>query len=164
MGRKKNDRESQREQNSDRSMNADSRNAESRNESLESMNGMETDRAERTMSAGSHGDAQAGDEGVDDPAMSRAHRDDMSTTRMHGDKLGVGNRESMSASEGGQREESQRSNRTEKRANDEKFDNAEDFTGRGAQKEGSGDSAEGTGYTKDRTSNTDDNSAGNPLS
>jgi hypothetical protein len=132
MGRKKMDRANTGEQNNEnrRGMNADSR-----NESLQSENGMESDRAERTMSAGSHGDAQAGDEGLDDPAMSRAHRDDMSATPMQGDEL-----ES-------QRMQSQRSERTQQRANDERFDNAEDFSGQGGQKEGADRNAEGTGYT-----------------
>ena len=140
-------------------------------ESTPSVPGMEADRAERTSSAGAHGDARAGDEGVDDAAMSRVRRDDMSATPMHGDRLAgdmsedmnedisAGNR--MSAS---QRDQSQRSTRTEERANDEEFDNAQDFTGEGGQKEGSHRSGqEGTGYTRER-SNTDDSSPGNPLS
>jgi hypothetical protein len=134
MGRKKMDRANSGEQNNEtrRGMSADSR-----NESLESENGMESDRAERTMTAGARGDAQAGDEGLDDPAMSRSHRDDMSATPMQGDKL-----ES-------QRMQSQRSERTQQRANDERFDNAEEFSGQGGQKEGSDRNAEGTGYTSD---------------
>lgn len=132
MGKKKTERATTGEQN-----NRDSRsmNAESRNESLESENGMESDRAERTQGAGSHGDAQSGDEGVDDPAMSRAHRDDMSATPLQGDELK------------NQRMQSQRSERTQQRANDERFDNAEEFSGQGGQKEGADSKAEGTGYT-----------------
>ena len=139
MGRKKLDRASQREQN---------------NESLESVSGMETDRAERVMSAGSHGDAQSGDEGLDDPALSRGHRDDMSREPMHGDSLRRGSEElteeseSESLEESEQRMASQRSQRTDKRANDERFDNATDFNGRASQKEGSDRQGEGTGYTE----------------
>jgi hypothetical protein len=172
MGRKKMDRANSGEERNSRSMDASSR-----NESFESTRGMENDRAERTMSAGTHGDAQAGDEGLDDPAMSRAHRDDMSATRMHGDKLGAGqstdalssldSEEAMSANDrsaqSGQQEKSQRSNRTGKRANDERYDNAEGFSGQGGQRENSDRNAEGTGYTGDDDSNTDDSSAGNPL-
>jgi hypothetical protein len=139
MGRKNIDRASEREQN---------------NESLENVSGMETDRAERVMSAGSHGDAQAGDEGLDDPALSRGHRDDMTSQPMHGDSLRRGSEElaeeseSESLEESDQRMASQRSQRTDKRANDERFDNADDFNGRGGQKEGSDQNAEGTGYTE----------------
>ena len=86
----------------------------------------------------SHGDQNSGDEGVDDPAMSATHRDDMTETPMQGDKL---------EEEQNQRMESQRSQRTEERSNDERWDDASDFSGRGDQKEGAED-AEGTGYTK----------------
>ena len=134
MGRKKNDRANQREEN---------------NESLQTERGMENDRAERVMSAGSRGDANAGDEGLDDPALSRAHRDDMSASRMQGDKLNRSSeRMTETSEESVQRQASQRSQRTEERANDERFDNAEDFSGQGSQKEGSDRNAEGTGYTE----------------
>lgn len=132
MPRKKKDRANIGEQN-------DSRNMTSQDEGVESlgqMNGMEADRAERTRGAGSHGDAQAGDEGVDDPAMGAVHRDDMTETPMQGDSL-----------DRSQRMQSQRSERTMERSNDERWDDASDFSGRGDQKEGSSD-AEGTGYTK----------------
>ena len=137
MGRKKNSRANERERN-DRRMTMQERS----NESFASESGMESDRADRVRSAGARGDAQAGDEGVDDPAMSAAHRDDMTETPMHGDRL----------REQGQRMESQRSRRTNQRANDERFDDASDFSGRGGQKEGSRMGAsrrEGTGYTED---------------
>jgi hypothetical protein len=137
MDRKANDRASHGERTNDRS---DRMNEES--ESLGSVNGMEAGRAERTRSAGAHGDAQAGDEGVDDPSMSRTHRDDMSTTPAHGDRL-------KSSEKSSQRDASQRSRRTEGRANDERFDNATDFGGQGGQKEGPSEEAEGTGYTDD---------------
>jgi hypothetical protein len=141
MGRKKMDRANLGEQDSN-----------SRNESVESVSGMENDRAERTMSAGSHGDAQAGDEGLDDPAISRAHRDDMSASGMHGDKL-----------TDSQRAMSQRSRRTNQRANDERFDNADDFSGQGAQRGNDVEDAEGTGYTGPERANTDDSDSNNPL-
>jgi hypothetical protein len=60
----------------------------------------------------------------------------------------------------GNRMQSQRSRRTQKRANDERWDNADRFSGKGDQREGSAN-PEGTGY-RDR-SNTDDSSTGNPL-
>ena len=133
MPRKKNSRANMGEQN-------DSRNMTSQDEGVESLSqtsGMEADRAERTSGAGSHGDAHAGDEGVDDPSMGAVHRDDMTETPMHGDRL----------AEGSQRMQSQRSDRTMERSNDERWDEASEFSGRGDQKEGSSD-AEGTGYTK----------------
>src|SRR5687768_340000 len=121
------------------------------------------DRMERMPTeTDSHGDQSAGDEGVDDPAMSATHRDDMTETPMHGDRLGEGDNtdaslplesdEMMDAqdrtNESGQRMQSQRSERTEERSNDEKWDDASDFSGRGSQKEGSDEAAEGTGYEK----------------
>lgn len=125
------------------------------------------DRMERVRNADAHGDQRAGDEGVDDPAMSRTHRDDMSATRMQGDKLGIGttSMEDMQASGQGdkQTEKSQRSERTNTRANDELYDDATNFTGEGAQKGAGADRAEGTGYTKD-DSNTEHSSGENPLS
>ena len=128
--------------------------------------GMEADRAERTPGAGVHGDRTAGDEGIDD-AMSRTQRDDMSATPMHGDELSGSSPERSSSESGTQQEQSQRSQRTNKRANDEEFDNAREFSGQGEQKEGS-EHAEGTGYTHDQSkkpkeSNTDESSRGNPL-
>jgi hypothetical protein len=123
---------------------------------------MENDRMDRVQGAGSHGDMHAGDEGVDDPAMSRSHRDDMSATPMHGDQLGEG-RTDMNQDQGsGNRMQSQRSRRTNQRANDERYDSAEGFSGQGAQKEGAMDEAEGTGYTDGST--TDRNRSENPLS
>ena len=92
----------------------------------------EQDRPERVQGAGSHGDMRAGDEGLDD-AMSQNHRDDMSATPMHGDQMGEG-----------------------------RTDDASDFHGQGAQKEGAMEDAEGTGYTDD--SNTSRNRRENPLS
>jgi hypothetical protein len=134
MGRKKIDRANQREEN---------------NESLETEHSLESDHSERVMRGGARGDANAGDEGLDDPAMSRAHRDDMSATRMQGDKLSRSpERMTEQSEESEQRKASQRSQRTEERANDERFDNAEDFGGQGSQKEGSDRNAEGTGYTE----------------
>ena len=134
MGRKKIDRANQREEN---------------NESLETEHSLESDHSERVMRGGARGDANAGDEGLDDPAMSRAHRDDMSATRMQGDKLNRSpERMTELSEESEQRKVSQRSQRTEERANDERFDNAEDFSGQGSQKEGSDRNAEGTGYTE----------------
>jgi hypothetical protein len=124
---------------------------------------MENERMDRVQSPGSHGDMRAGDEGVDDPAMSRSHRDDMSATPMHGDRLGEG-RTDMNEDQGSSnRMESQRSRRTGGRANDEQFDNAAGFSGQGAQKEGAMEEAEGTGYTDD-ASNTSRNRRENPLS
>ena len=79
---------------------------------------MENDRMDRVQGAGSHGDMRAGDEGLDDSAMSRTHRDDMSATPMHGDSLGEG-----------------------------RTDDASGFSGQGGQKEGAVEEAEGTGYT-----------------
>jgi hypothetical protein len=135
------------------------------------------ERLERVRGAGSHGDARAGDEGVDDPAMSRSHRDDMSTMPNHGDKLGRTNddvsehgertNENMatrSREDSAQREMSQRGQRTGQRANDERFDDASGFSGQGAQRENDMENAEGTGYRGRERSNTDDSSAGNPLS
>lgn len=92
----------------------------------------ENDRLERVQGDGSHGDMRAGDEGLDD-AMSRTHRDDMSATPMHGDQIGEG-----------------------------RTDDASEFSGQGAQKEGDMEEAEGTGYTND--SNTSRNRRENPLS
>ena len=133
---------------------------------------MENERMDRLQGAGSHGDMHAGDEGVDDPAMSRSQRDDMSATPMHGDRLGEGQSADASPTGGeldmnedvtaGNRMESQRSRRTNARANDERYDNASGFTGRGAQRGGSMEEAEGTGYTEGST--TDDNSRENPVS
>jgi hypothetical protein len=152
MPRKRNSRAIEREQ-QDKRMTMQDRG----NESLASENGMEADRADRTRGAGARGDALAGDEGVDDPAMSAGHRDDMTETPLHGDRL----RESS------QRMQSQRSRRTNQRANDERFDEASEFSGRGGQKEGSRRESEsrreGTGYTGSERSNTDDNSSENPL-
>lgn len=118
------------------------------------------DRMERVKSADAHGDQRAGDEGVDDPAMSRTHRDDMSASRMQGDKLGVGptSVDEMQASDKEDNtEKSQRSERTNARANDELYDDATNFTGQGAQKEGKPGKAEGTGYTKDEQSSSKEN-------
>lgn len=123
---------------------------------------LENDRMDRVQGAGSHGDMHAGDEGVDDPAMSRTQRDDMSATPMQGDQLGEGRADTAEDHGAGNRMESQRSRRTNQRANDERFDNAEGFSGQGAQKEGATDEAEGTGYTNDST--TDRNRSENPLS
>lgn len=139
------------------------------------------DRLERVRGAGSHGDAHAGDEGVDDPAMARSHRDDMSTTPQQGDKLG--NMEAGESEQGertnenmamrggerssereSQRDLSQRGRRTGKRANDERYDDASGFSGQGAQRENDMENAEGTGYRGRERSNTDDNSSENPLS
>jgi hypothetical protein len=138
MPRKRNSRATEREQ-QDKRMTMQERG----NQSFASETGMETDRAERMRGAGARGDALAGDEGVDDPALSTAHRDDMTETPRHGDRL----RESS------QRMASQRSRRTNQRANDERFDAASEFSGRGGQKEGSRQESEsqreGTGYTED---------------
>jgi hypothetical protein len=82
--------------------------------------GTEDDRMERIKTPGSNGDMRAGDEGLDDPATSRTHRDDMTTTPGHGDKMGEG-----------------------------RTDDASDFSGQGGQKEGAEEEAEGTGYTGD---------------
>jgi hypothetical protein len=123
---------------------------------------LENERLDRVQSTDSHGDMRAGDEGVDDPAMSRSHRDDMSATPMHGDELREGRTDMNEDMSAGNRMESQRSRRTGARANDERFDNAAGFSGQGAQKEGAMEEAEGTGYTDD--SNTSRNRRENPLS
>ena len=81
-------------------------------------------------------------EPLDDSAMARTHRDDMSATPAQGDRLS----ERASSS---QREQAQRSERTQQRANDERFDDASEFSGQGGQKEGESEDAEGTGYTED---------------
>ena len=130
---------------------------------------MENDRIDRMHASDAHGDARAGDEGVDDAALSHSHRDDMSATPRHGDVL----REertgetSRSASRdmnedvtAGNRMHSQRSRRTESRANDERWDAADRFSGQGNQQEGAA-RPEGTGY-RDR-SNTDDSASEDPL-
>ena len=107
---------------------------------------MEDDRLDRVRSTGANGDASAGDEGVDDPAMSRTRRDDMSTTPRHGDELEEASNRDMNEDVGSDnRMQSQRSRRTRGRANDERWDNADDFTGKGNQREGSS-RPEGTGY------------------
>ena len=84
----------------------------------------------------------------EDPAMSAAHRDDMTETPMHGDEL----EPDMMESGSDQSMQSQRGMRTNKRANDERYDDASDFSGRGGQKEGSRQESEsqreGTGYTE----------------
>ena len=171
LRKKKNSRSNMGEQNDNRMTTQDGG-----NESVESVSGMEADRAERTSGAGTHGDAHAGDEGVDDPAMMSTHRDDMTETPMHGDRLGEGrstdateslDSDEMMAAERGmsdQSEMSQRSMRTHERMNDERYDNASDFEGRGSQKEGRDEMSEGTGYTGGERSNTEDSSRGNPLS
>ena len=123
---------------------------------------IENERMDRVQSTGSHGDMRAGDEGVDDPAMSRSHRDDMSATPMHGDKLGEGRTDRNEDQGSGNRMESQRSRRTGARANDERYDNAADFGGQGAQRGNSMENAEGTGYTDDATTSNDESE--NPLS
>ncbi|HEY0304122.1 MAG TPA: hypothetical protein VGC44_04075 [Longimicrobiales bacterium] len=110
--------------------------------------GMQEDRIERVNAHGANGDTRSGDEGLDDPAISRTHRDDMSATPMQGDRL----TEDMELDENmsnGNRQESQRSHRTNQRANDERYDSAAGFSGQGAQMEGSAEEAEGTGYTDD---------------
>jgi hypothetical protein len=87
-------------------------------------------------------DSRVGAEGIEDPAMSAVEPDDMTETPMQGDELGES-----------QREQSQRSMRTNQRANDESWDDASEFSGRGGQKEGMRESEsmpEGTGYTEDR--------------
>ncbi len=122
----------------------------------------ENDRMERVQNADAHGDMSAGDEGVDDPAMSRSHRDDMSATPKHGDGLGEGRSDMNEDVNAGNRMKSQRSQRTNARANDERYDNAAGFSGQGAQKEGAMEDAEGTGYSDG--SNTEHNSRENPLS
>ena len=86
------------------------------------------------MARNRHGDNKAGDEGVDDPAFTET-----------------------------QREKSQRSHRTEKRANDERFDDASDFGGQGAQRGHDMDEAEGTGYRGRDKSDTEDSAPENPL-
>jgi hypothetical protein len=113
------------------------------------------DRMERVQNADAHGDMLAGDEGLDAAAMPRSQRDDMSATPMHGDELN----EDVTA---GNRMQSQRSRRTNARANDERYDSAAAFSGQGAQKEGNMEEAEGTGYRE--RSNTDNSSEENPLS
>ncbi len=123
--------------------------------------GTEDDRMERLGSTGAAGDQSAGDEGLDDPAMSRSHRDDMSATPMHGDRLDAGDRDMNEDVSAGNRMQSQRSRRTSKRATDERYDNADSFSGQGGQKEGA-EEAEGTGYTDG--SNTERSSRENPLS
>lgn len=129
---------------------------------------MENDRLERMQGSDAHGDTRAGDEGVDDSALSRSHRDDMTSTPRHGDELGEGSSSEPSRSvetdrnedvTAGNRMQSQRSQRTKGRANDERWDNAESFTGKGNQREGSA-RPEGTGYREG--SNTDDSSSENP--
>jgi hypothetical protein len=115
----------------------------------------DSDRMERVQNADAHGDMSAGDEGLDAAAMPRSHRDDMSATPMHGDELN----EDVTA---GNRMQSQRSRRTNARANDERYDSAAGFSGQGAQKEGNMEEAEGTGYRE--ASNTDNSSEENPLS
>ncbi|HET9441422.1 MAG TPA: hypothetical protein VFO52_14695 [Longimicrobiales bacterium] len=131
-----------------------------RSKKSSSTSGMEGDRAERIRTAGTHGDARAGDEGVDDPAMSGTQRDDMSSTPPHGDRpAGEGTNEKMSARQRGessQHEKSQRSGRTGQRANDERFDDASGFGGQGAQRENAMENAEGTGYRGRENSNSDD--------
>lgn len=130
---------------------------------------MENDRLERMQGSDAHGDTRAGDEGVDDAALSRSHRDNMTSTPRHGDELGEG----RSAEAGrsvetdrnedvttGNRMQSQRSQRTRGRANDERWDNAESFSGKGNQREGSA-RPEGTGYRDGST--TDDSSSEDPL-
>jgi hypothetical protein len=95
-------------------------------------------------------DKRAGAEGIEDPAMSEVERDDMTETPMQGDELEEGR--SME-SEPSQREQSQRSMRTNQLSNDESWDDASEFSGRGGQKEGMRESEsmpEGTGYTEDR--------------
>jgi hypothetical protein len=136
MGRKRNERSNSSEQTDSR----DERDNQSA--PMLSENGMEAGRAERTPSEGTQGDQRSGDEGVDDPALSRMHRDDMSTTPAQGDGLDSGQ-------SSGQRDESQRSQRTQQRANDERFDDASGFSGQGGQKEGEFEEAEGTGYTEE---------------
>lgn len=98
-----------------------------------SASGMESHSAERVGGAGTHGDARAGDEGVDDPETMR----------------------------GGERTNE---NMARKRTNDERFDDASDFGGQGAQRGHDMEKAEGTGYRGRERSNTDDNSEANPLS
>lgn len=124
--------------------------------------GMEADRAERIRTPGTHGDTRAGDEGVDDTAMSRTQRDDMSGTPRHGDRLaGEQTNENMSTrqrNESTQREKSQRSGRTGQRANDERFDDASGFSGQGAQRENPMENAEGTGYRGRERSSSDESS------
>ena len=122
----------------------------------------ENERMDRVKGAGSHGDMRAGDEGLDDSAISRTHRDDMSATPMHGDELVEGRTDQSEAPSSDNRMESQRSRRTGARANDERFDNADGFSGQGAQMEGTAEEAEGTGYTDD--ANTSRNRRENPLS
>lgn len=130
---------------------------------------MENDRLERMPGSDAHGDTRAGDEGVDDSALSRSHRDDMTSTPRHGDELDEGTSSAAGrAAESdrnedvtaGNRMQSQRSQRTKGRGNDERWDNAESFTGKGNQREGSA-RPEGTGYRE--SSNTDDSSSENPL-
>jgi hypothetical protein len=115
----------------------------------------DSDRMKRVQNADAHGDMLAGDEGLDAAAMPRSQRDDMSATPMHGDELN----EDVTA---GNRMQSQRSRRTNARANDERYDSAAGFSGQGAQKEGNMEEAEGTGYRE--PSNTDNTSEENPLS
>jgi hypothetical protein len=100
------------------------------------------DRSNRSEQTDSQMERNGQSEPLDDSAMSRTHRDDMSTTPAQGDDLSE--RESSS-----QREESQRGRRTQQRANDERFDDASEFSGQGGQKEGESEDAEGTGYTED---------------
>lgn len=96
------------------------------------------------------------------------NRDDMSTTPSHGDQLGEpagmdarpADADSNEDVTGGNRMESQRSRRTGGRANDERWDKAGNFTGKGNQREGS-EHPEGTGYRDG--SNTEGSSGENPL-
>src|SRR5688572_20144034 len=87
MGRKRNERADRGEQMNSRTEDRNSENRNIESESLASNNGMEAGRAERIRGPGVESDRQAGDEGVDDSAMSRTHRDDMSGTPAHGDRL-----------------------------------------------------------------------------
>lgn len=109
----------------------------------ESMNNPEMSRTnierdDRMMGAGARGDHSAGNEGIDDPAMSATGEHMRRSSRQH----------------------SRRGTDNDRQQGRESTDNdSRDFGGQGGQKEGELD-REGTGYTD---SNTDDSDAGNPL-
>jgi len=94
--------------------------------------------------------------------------DDMSATPKHGDRLANPTTDAQDSRDSGMHEdaasanrtESQRSRRTGGRANDERWDEAGNFSGKGNQREGA-EQPEGTGYREG--SNTEESADENPL-